>query len=89
MRILHAIHDFLPRHAAGSEIYAFHLCRQLARRHDVRVLVAEHDSARAHVVRAVFDAIQLIDEPARVARGAPRALSEDHRGRCSGLGAAI
>ena len=30
MRILHAIHDFLPRHQAGSEIYAFDLCRALA-----------------------------------------------------------
>jgi len=48
MRILHAIHDFLPRHAAGSEIYAFHLCRELATRHDVHVLAAEYDPARPH-----------------------------------------
>ena len=48
MRILHAIHDFLPRHAAGSEIYAFHLCRELAKRHNVHVLAAEYDPARAH-----------------------------------------
>jgi len=27
VRILHAIHDFLPRHRAGSEIYAAELCR--------------------------------------------------------------
>ena len=32
MRILHAIHDFLPRHRAGSEIYAFELARELSRR---------------------------------------------------------
>ena len=48
LRILHAIHDFLPRHAAGSEIYAFHLCRQLAARHHVHVLAAEYDPARPH-----------------------------------------
>jgi glycosyltransferase involved in cell wall biosynthesis len=48
MRILHAIHDFLPRHAAGSEIYAFHLCRELSARHHVHVLAAEYDPARAH-----------------------------------------
>ena len=48
MRVLHAIHDFLPRHAAGSEIYAFHLCRELARRHHVHVLAAEYDPARPH-----------------------------------------
>ena len=48
MRILHAIHDFLPRHAAGSEIYAFHLCRELATRHHVHVLAAEYDPGRPH-----------------------------------------
>jgi glycosyltransferase involved in cell wall biosynthesis len=48
LRILHAIHDFLPRHRAGSEIYAFELCRALAARHDVWVLCAECDPARPH-----------------------------------------
>lgn len=49
MRILHAIHDFLPRHCAGSEIYAFDLCRTLADRgHQVHVLCAEYDPARPH-----------------------------------------
>src|SRR5262245_46732949 len=37
-RILHAIHDFPPRHAAGSELYALALCRELAARHHVTVL---------------------------------------------------
>ena len=48
MRILHAIHDFLPRHRAGSEIYAFELARELSRRADVFVLAAEYDPAIAH-----------------------------------------
>lgn len=48
LRILHAVHDFLPRHRAGSEIYAFELCRTLASRHDVWVLCAECDPARPH-----------------------------------------
>ena len=48
MRILHAIHDFLPAHAAGSEIYAFHLCRELASRHVVHVVAAEYDPSRLH-----------------------------------------
>lgn len=48
MRILHAIHDFLPRHRAGSEIYAFELARELSRRADVFVLAAEYDPATAH-----------------------------------------
>lgn len=48
VRILHVIHDFLPRHRAGSEVYAFQLCRQLARRHHVTVLCAEYDPVRTH-----------------------------------------
>ncbi|HYM23009.1 MAG TPA: glycosyltransferase [Vicinamibacterales bacterium] len=48
MRILHAIHDFLPRHQAGSEIYAFELCRAQRPSHDVTVLCADFDPSRAH-----------------------------------------
>ena len=49
MRILHAIHDFLPRHRAGSEIYACELCRSQHRRgHQVHVLCAEYDPSRPH-----------------------------------------
>ena len=48
MRILHAIHDFLPRHRAGSEIYAFDLARELSRDDTVFVLAAEYDPAAAH-----------------------------------------
>ena len=49
MRILHVIHDFLPRHQAGSELYALRLARELARRHDVRILCAEYDPSRPHL----------------------------------------
>jgi glycosyltransferase involved in cell wall biosynthesis len=48
LRLLHAIHDFLPRHRAGSEIYAFELCRELSRRHDVFVVTAEYDPGTRH-----------------------------------------
>jgi glycosyltransferase involved in cell wall biosynthesis len=48
MRVLHAIHDFLPRHRAGSEIYAFELARELSRRADVFVLAAEYDPSVPH-----------------------------------------
>jgi glycosyltransferase involved in cell wall biosynthesis len=48
LRLLHAIHDFLPRHCAGSEIYAFELCRELARRHDVFVLCGEYAPEERH-----------------------------------------
>ncbi len=48
VRILHAIHDFLPRHRAGSEIYACELARAQRSRHDVFIVAAEYDPATAH-----------------------------------------
>lgn len=48
MRLLHAIHDFLPRHPAGSEIYAFELCRALSARHHVSIVCAEFDPSARH-----------------------------------------
>jgi glycosyltransferase involved in cell wall biosynthesis len=48
VRILHAIHDFLPRHRAGSEIYAFELARELSLGADVFVLAAEYDPSVPH-----------------------------------------
>ncbi len=48
LRVLHAIHDFLPRHQAGSEIYAFDLAREQGARHDVFVLAAEYDPSAHH-----------------------------------------
>jgi glycosyltransferase involved in cell wall biosynthesis len=48
LRILHAIHDFLPRHQAGSEIYAFELCRALGEAHHVTLLCADYDPSRPH-----------------------------------------
>ena len=46
--VLHAIHDFLPRHQAGSEVYVLELCRQQQIRNHVAVLCADYDPARAH-----------------------------------------
>jgi glycosyltransferase involved in cell wall biosynthesis len=49
LRLVHAIHDFLPRHRAGSEIYAATLCMELVRRgHHVTVMCAEYDPGRPH-----------------------------------------
>ena len=63
MRILHAIHDFLPRHRAGSEIYAFDLCRELAARHHVSIVCAEYDAARRHgsVTWRVYEGLQVVE----------------------------
>ena len=49
IRVLHAIHDYLPRHTAGSELYAAGLCAALARRGlQPAVLCAEFDPVRTH-----------------------------------------
>jgi glycosyltransferase involved in cell wall biosynthesis len=48
LRILHAIHDFLPRHAAGSEIYAAELALAQARRHHVTITCAEYAPLQRH-----------------------------------------
>ena len=63
MRILHAIHDFLPRHRAGSEIYAHHLTHELARRHAVTILCAEYDPARPHgsLTWRVHDGVPVVE----------------------------
>jgi glycosyltransferase involved in cell wall biosynthesis len=63
VRILHAIHDFLPRHRAGSEIYALHLCRQLSDRHDVSVVCADYEPGRrhGHVTWRLYDGLPVIE----------------------------
>lgn len=48
MRIVHAVHDFLPRHQAGSEIYVLELCRALTSRHAITIVCAEYDPSRSH-----------------------------------------
>jgi glycosyltransferase involved in cell wall biosynthesis len=49
LRVLHAIHDYLPRHQAGSEIYVAHLCAaQRLAGVQPTVLAAEFDPTRAH-----------------------------------------
>jgi len=61
--VLHAIHDFLPRHRAGSEIYALELARAQLARHDVTVLCAEYDPAREHgeVVWRIHDDVPVVE----------------------------
>lgn len=63
MRVLHAIHDFLPRHRAGSEIYALHLCRELAGRHDVTVLCADYDphQPHGHVTWRLYEGLPVVE----------------------------
>lgn len=41
MRVLHVVHDFLPLHVAGVEVYTDHLTRRLAADHEVGLLYGE------------------------------------------------
>ena len=63
MHVLHAIHDFLPRHRAGSEIYALELARAQLARHDVTVLCADYDPQRehGHVVWRMHDGVPIVE----------------------------
>ncbi len=64
MKILAVIHDFLPRHQAGSELYCFYLCKELqGLGHEVRVLCTETDhQAPAYDVRErMYDGIPVTE----------------------------
>ena len=63
MHVLHAIHDFLPRHQAGSELYALRLARAQMRTHHVTVLCADFDPARdhGHVDWRVHDGVPVVE----------------------------
>jgi glycosyltransferase involved in cell wall biosynthesis len=62
-RLLHVVHDFLPRYRAGVEIYAAALCRELARRHHVTVLTTDYDPAAPHgeLSWRVYDGLSVVE----------------------------
>jgi glycosyltransferase involved in cell wall biosynthesis len=50
MRVLFLVHDFLPNHPAGTELYTGGVAKALAARgHEVRVFTTEKDIAREHL----------------------------------------
>ena len=63
MNILHAIHDFPPRHRAGSELYALGLARQQLATHDVTMLCADYDPQRdhGHVTWRVYEGVPVVE----------------------------
>jgi glycosyltransferase involved in cell wall biosynthesis len=62
-RLLHVVHDFLPRYRAGVEIYAAELCRELARRHHVTVLTTDYDPSAPHgeLSWRVYDGLPVVE----------------------------
>ena len=63
VHVLHAIHDFLPRHRAGSELYAWRLARAQMARHHVTMLCADFDPAREHgeVAWRMHDGVPVVE----------------------------
>lgn len=59
MKILKTIHQFLPRHVAGSEVHTYHLCKELLKRHDVLLLYPDHfdDRPSLELRESVYDGI--------------------------------
>ncbi len=53
MRILFLVHDFLPAHPSGTEVYTGALALRLCERgHEVRIFATEKDIARPHLTLA-------------------------------------
>lgn len=64
LRVLHAVHDFLPRHRAGSELYVLTLAQEQVRRGlSATVLCAEYDGSRTHgeLTWRLFDEVPVIE----------------------------
>lgn len=62
MKILTVVHQFLPRHFAGTELLTYLVAQGLREAgHDVRLLCAERDTGRAayQVVSTTFDALPI------------------------------
>ncbi len=59
LRVLMVIHDFLPYHAAGSEIYTYQLSRALQTRNDVHLVFCENrpDRPQYETRDGVFDGL--------------------------------
>ncbi|MCX5867821.1 MAG: glycosyltransferase family 4 protein [Proteobacteria bacterium] len=57
------IHDFLPRHYAGSELYTYYLCKELIKNNEVTLLFSEYDiSKKQYSVRKIeYDGLSCIE----------------------------
>ena len=55
LKILMVVHQFLPRHVAGTELYTAALARELSHRHEVVLLSAESDHSRPRFERSVTE----------------------------------
>ena len=62
MKILFIIHDFLPTHQAGSEIYTYLLARELSKNHDVLLLFTEiHNQKTYRVTSRTYQGLNCLE----------------------------
>lgn len=61
LKILMVVHQYVPRHVAGTEVYTHNLAKALDERHDVLVLSAEsdHDKDRFDEQRLQVDGVNV------------------------------
>ncbi|MCZ6597167.1 MAG: glycosyltransferase, partial [Planctomycetota bacterium] len=64
MKVVVALHDYLPAHAGGAEIHAHQLARELVRRgHDVTAVFTERDldAPEGEVRRGELDGVTTVE----------------------------
>ena len=63
MKILVVVHNFLPNHAAGGELYTYRIAKELASTHDVLIYCTEHQLFRRNYTRREyqFDGLNVVE----------------------------
>lgn len=74
MRILYLVHQYLPRHKAGTEIYTHSLAKAMSARHECLVYTHEPalDGGEAPFVEDSFEGVRVRRVAAYTSGGAPR-----------------
>ena len=61
MRIIQVVHQFLPQHLAGTEVYTYNLSQELSQRHQVWIYTREDspipDPEEPHETDEVYDGL--------------------------------
>jgi glycosyltransferase involved in cell wall biosynthesis len=55
MKVLTVVHNFLPRHHAGAELYTYYLAKALGSRHDLTILTVDHSLFRRNYSRRNYE----------------------------------
>src|SRR3972149_8280288 len=63
MKILMAVHQFLPRHQAGTELYTYYLAKELSKRHQVHLFYAEREGMKGEhsVQRGTYNGLSFTE----------------------------